>query len=99
VVVVLTRPRDYYRSPDDDMHFVRMLWPKHPRIAMALANRAGLYNWQLDLAKKYEREGKVLIVAPDDIGEMGTLTKDVDAIEGLYAKGLRDAFAIEEFLG
>lgn len=99
VVVVLTRPRDYYRSPDNDMHFVRMLWPKHPRIAMALANRAGLYNWQLDLAKKYEREGKVLIVAPDDIGEMGTLTKDVDAIQGLYAKGLRDAFAIEEFLG
>ena len=27
------------------------------------------------------------------------LTKDIDAIEGLYAKGLRDAFAIEDFLG
>lgn len=99
VVVILTRPRDYYRSPDGDMHFVRMLWPKYPRIAMALANRAGLYNLQLDLAKKYEREGKALIVAPDDISGMGTLTKDRDAIERLYAKGMRDAFAIEDFLG
>ena len=99
VVVILTRPRDGYRSPDADMNFVRILWPKYPRIAMALANRAGLYNFQLDLAKKYEREGKVLIVAPDDISGMGTLTKDIDAIEGLYAKGLRDAFAIEDFLG
>ena len=98
VVVVLTRPRDAYRSPDADMRFVRMIARRRPRIAEALANRAGLYNLQLDLAKKYEREGKVLIVAPDDIGNMKTLTKDVEAIEGLYAKGMRDAFAIEDFL-
>ena len=98
VVVVLTRPRDYYRKPDDDLVFARLLALKHPRAAEALVNRAGLYNLQLDLAKKYEREGRVLIVAPDDIGAMKTLTKDRDAIEGLYAKGLRDAFAIEGFL-
>ncbi len=99
VVVVLTRPRDAYRNQKDDMTVVRMLLPTRPRIAEALANRAGLYNMQLDMAKKYEREGKALIVAPDDIGDMKTLTKDLEAIEGLYAKGLRDARAIEEFLG
>lgn len=99
VVVILTRPRDYYRSPDNDIRFARLLAGKYPRIAEALANRAGLYNLQLDLAKKYERDGKALIVAPDSIGNMKTLTKDRAAIEGLYAKGLRDAFAIEDFLG
>ncbi len=99
VVVILTRPRDYYRDPEDDMAFVRLLLPRRPRIAEALANRAGLYNLQLDIAKKYEREGKVLILAPDDISGMKTLTKDRDAIETLYAKGMRDAFAIEDFLG
>ena len=98
VVVVLTRPRDYYRDAQKDMPFARLVAPQYPRIAEALANRAGLYNLQLDLAKKYEREGKVLIVAPDSIGDMKTLTKDRDAIEGLYAKGMRDAFAIEDFL-
>ena len=99
VVVILTRPRDSYRNQDDDMNFVRLLWPKYPRIAMALANRAGLYNMQLDMAKKHEREGRALIVAPDDIGGMKTLTTDREAIERLYAKGMRDAFAIGEFLG
>lgn len=99
VVVVLTRPRDQYRDPARDRAFARLLVPKHPRIAEALAMRAGVYNMQLDQAKKFEREGKVLIVAPDDIGDMKTLTKDLDAIEGLYAKGMRDAFAIEDFLG
>lgn len=99
VVVVLTRPRDFYRDPKDDMGPAKVLARKYPRIAEALANRAGLYNLQLDLAKKYERDGKALIVAPDDIGEMATLTKDLSLIEGLYAKGYRDAMAIEEFLG
>ena len=98
VVLILTRPRDQYRDPIDDLRFVRMLAPKRPRIAEALANRAGLYNLQLDLAKKYEREGKVLILAPDDISGMKTLTKDLNAIESLYAKGYADAFAIADYL-
>ena len=98
VVVVLTRPRDYYRDAKDDMRATRLLYPKYPRVSEALANRAGLYNLQLDLAKKYERDGKVLIVAPDDIGDMQTFTRDRAAIEGMYAKGYGDASAIERFL-
>lgn len=99
VVVVLTRPRDFRRSPDGDKRVARLLVRRYPRIAEALANRADLYNMQLDMAKKYEREGKALIVAPDSIGDMKTLTKDRETIEWLYAEGLRDAFAIEDFLG
>jgi len=99
VVVILTRPRDQYRTSERDRQFARLIAPSYPRIAEALCNRAGLYNLQLDVAKKYEREGKAIIVAPDSIGEMKTLTKDRAAIENLYAKGLRDACAIEEFLG
>lgn len=98
VVVILTRPRDQYRKPDRDRAFARALAFKNARIAEALSNRAGLYNLQLDLAKKYEREGRALIVAPDDIGDMKTLTKDRAAIEGLYAKGLADARAIASFI-
>lgn len=98
VVVVLTRPRDYYRTNDRDRVFARALARKYPRVAEALVNRAGLYNLQLDMAKKYEREGKVLIVAPSDIGNMKTLTKDIAEIERLYAKGLMDAWALESFL-
>ena len=98
VVVILTRPRDYYRDPKNDIRAARVVALKYPRIAQALMNRAGLYNLQLDLAKKHEREGRVLIVAPDDIGDMKTLTKDQAAIENLYAKGLVDARAIPAFL-
>lgn len=98
VVVVLTRPRDNYRSSAKDRRLARVVALKWPRIAEALVNRAGLYNLQLDLAKRYERQGKVLIVSPDTIGDMATLTKDKNEIEMLYAKGFRDALAIGDFI-
>ncbi len=91
VVVVLTRPRGFYRTNRNDARFARIIAPVYPRIAEALRNRAGLYNLQLDIAKKYEREGKAIILAPDSIGKMRTLTKDRSAIEDLYAKGFKDA--------
>lgn len=98
VVVVLTRPRDYRRDPSRDTRAARIVAMRYPRIAQALMNRAGLYNLQLDIAKRYEAEGRILILAPDDIGNMKTLTKDREAIENLYAKGLADAYAIPSFL-
>lgn len=99
VVVILTRPKAYRRTSSSDQKFAKIIRPVYPRIAEALTNRAGLYNLQLDLVKKYEREGKVLIVAPDSIGKMQTLTKDRSLIEGLYAKGYKDALKIVDYLG
>ena len=49
-----------------------------------------MYNTELALAKEYEKLGKVLIVAPDTIGNMKTLSKDKEAIEHLYLKGFHD---------
>ena len=63
-----------------------------------MGRRAIRYNTQLWLAKQYEKQGKVLIVAPDDIGGMSTLTKDRDMIEALYHKGYRDAEVIKDFV-
>ena len=98
VVVILTRPRDYYRDGKLESKTSLVIKNKYPLASEALANRHTVYNKQLDLCKKYEKEGKVLIVAPDDISGMGTLTKDKEQILKLYDKGFRDAEAIKEFI-
>ncbi|MBQ3301250.1 MAG: patatin family protein [Eggerthellaceae bacterium] len=98
VVLVLTRPLSSRRDPKKDALGARMLARSYPRAAEALANRADLYNFEVDQAKRYQEEGKLLIVAPDDIGKMDTLTKDKSAIADLYAKGYADAAAIESFV-
>ena len=45
-----------------------------------------------------EKEGKLLIVAPDDITGLKTLTKDKEILKALYRKGLADARAISDFI-
>lgn len=98
VVLILTRPKDFERSPDKDKLTCTLLKRKYSEAAATMGRRAIRYNTQLWLAKQYEKQGKVLIVAPDDIGGMSTLTKDRDMIEALYHKGYRDAEVIKDFV-
>ena len=98
VVVILTRPRDFYRDGKRESKTSVIIKRKYPLAAEALATRHVVYNKQLNLCKQYEKEGKVLIVAPDDISGMGTLTKDKEQLLKLYDKGYRDAEAIKEFI-
>lgn len=98
VVLVLTRPKNFSRSPDKDKLVSRLLSREYPQAAEAMRRRAIRYNTQLWLAKQYEKDGKVLIIAPDDIGDMSTLTRDPEMIGTLYRKGYRDARALRDFL-
>ena len=91
VVLILTKPKDTPRVPGHDPKFAAMVKHKYPKSAEALKNRYLTYNRQVAEAKELEKEGKVLIIAPDSIEGMSTLKRDPVAIEKLYQKGYRDA--------
>lgn len=97
VALILTRPRDDYRTAEKDIRMARFL-RKYPASARKMADRSTIYNEGLDLAKKYEAEGKVTIIAPADISGMKTLTKDRNAIAKLYSDGYEDAKVLDKFL-
>ena len=71
---------------------------KFPKSAEDLRQRARLYNEQLDLCKRCEKEGRVLIIAPYSTGRMKTLTQDKEAIKDLYRMGYQSADPIAEFV-
>jgi len=98
VVLILTRPKEYRRSPDRDKMAVRHLKRRYPLAAQTLMRRAETYNRELDHAIELERQGKVLIIAPDDIGKMKTLTKDLETIKALYYKGYEDGRKIMPYV-
>lgn len=98
VAVVLTRPRSEERVSDKDELFARFLNRSYPESARRLCERADKYNSQLDAVKTLEKEGKALIIAPDDIGNLKTLTRDIDQLKGLYRKGLVAAKALNDFM-
>ena len=45
-----------------------------------------------------EKEGKVLIVAPDDTYGVDTAKKTKEGLQALYEKGLADGAAIRDFV-
>ena len=99
VVVVLTRPRNFQRVQKSDERSARILRRKYPKASEQLLLRFEKYNRGVEFAKACEKEGKALIVAPDSIQGMNTLTKDRDSMDRLYRKGYADAAAIPAFLG
>jgi len=70
----------------------------YPKAAKAWATRGLTYNKQMNEVLKLEEEGKALIVAPIDIGNLKTLSQDHEAFDYLYKQGYEAADEIAEFI-
>ena len=97
LVVLLTRPAGFYRPLlGHDAMMGRML-RKWPNAYAALKRRSVRYNTDVAAIKAMEKEGKALLMAPSDIGGMGTLTRDKAAVERLYQMGYADGKKVLDF--
>ena len=67
LVLILTRPRDELHTPSIDSKAARLLKDKYPETAKKLFNRYNTYNESIEKAKALEKEGRLLIIAPDTI--------------------------------
>ncbi len=98
VVLILTKPENEIRNSVKEEKLAVMLNKRYPAIAESLRHRAELYNKSVKLAQKYAKQGKVLIISPDDTCGADTLKRDKEALERLYKKGLNDAQRILQFM-
>lgn len=98
VIVLLTKPENVLRTSERDEKIAARIRKKYPLAAERLCNRARQYNDSVALAKEYARQGKALIISPDDTCGVDTLTHDKEALRRLYEKGYSDGQKIKEFL-
>ena len=98
VVVILTKPQDVVRNSAKDEKIAACIRKKYPADAKKLCQRAQRYNESIAFAKEYAKQGKVLIIAPDDTCGVDTLKKDRMSLQNLYKKGYNDGKKIECFL-
>lgn len=98
VVLLLTKPENVRRTSEQDERLAARIRKEYPVAAEKLCHRAQLYNESVDKAQAYAREGKVLIVSPDDTCGVSTLSRDPDALRRLYEKGYADGQKIEAFI-
>ena len=98
IVLVLTRPKDVIREQHKDVAPARILRRSRPEAAERLLERYATYNTEVAVAKQYEAEGKVLILAPEVLYGLSTLSKTYEGLERMYRAGYGQAGRIAEFL-
>ncbi len=98
LVIILTKPIDTELKTMKNDVAARMIKNRYPNMVKALDTQLQKYSDNLVRALELQEEGKAIIIAPDDIFGMKTLTKDVDKLTALYKKGYSDAAKIKKFL-
>ena len=98
VILILNQLITKMRSPEEDIHLASRIRDQYPQAAQAVLSRAEKYNAGIQTAEKLSAEGKVMIIAPDDLCGVDTITKDREALDRLYRKGYSDGEKIKKYL-
>ena len=91
VIVVLTRPRHYRRKPDHVMQLIRKRYREYPEFVSAMENRAEVYNRDREALFQAEREGRLLVVAPESTLGVARTERDTEKLRLLWAAGYQGA--------
>ena len=91
VVVVLTRPRDYVRKPDKLMSMIRRTYKAYPNFVAAMENRAQRYNEDRERMFELEREGRLLVIAPETTCGVSRTERNTEKLRLLWGHGYQMA--------
>lgn len=98
-VVILTRPTNFRNNGKIDNFCAKVIRKNHPQISECLKVRHKLYNDAVEDILKLEKQGKCLVISPDDCCGVNTLSTEKQHLDMLYKKGYQNAERIIEFLG
>ena len=87
VVVILTRERDYRKEPDGSMRAIARTFKKNPAFVEAMTTRAQRYNQNREELFEAEKEGKVLVIAPEDTLGCSRTERDTEILRALWQQG------------
>ncbi|MDD7794060.1 patatin-like phospholipase family protein [Clostridium sp. 'White wine YQ'] len=89
-VVVLTRNAGYRKPSSKVSLFVRQKYRRYPNLLKALEGRSEVYNRQLELIEKLEKEGKAIVIRPSEKLQVERMTKNREKLVSLYKLGYED---------
>lgn len=65
-----------------------LLYRKYPEFVKAMRDRGEVYNRQLELVERLEREGKIMVIRPEKPLEVDRLERNPERLQRLYDEGL-----------
>ena len=92
-VLVLTRDITYRKRarPEFPRAVLRSVYRDYPKLVDAMMNRPDVYNSQLDLITRLEKEGKAVVVRPSSPLAVGRYEKNREKLLEIYKLGRKDA--------
>ena len=86
-VVILTQPLGYQKQPSKLMPLMRLSLREHPQFVKAMSERYVMYNRQLEFVAQAEKEGRCLVIRPDEKIPIGHISHDPEQMRRVYEIG------------
>ena len=91
VVLILSKPSlSALRQNPTELLIAKYIKNKYPASSKRLEDRINHYNESVALAKKYRDIGRLLILSPDNIDGVSTLSRRGNSLDKLYEMGYKD---------
>ena len=86
-VVILTQPEGYVKHRTKLMPLMRIGLRRYPEMIQAMDRRYLMYNRELEFVRQAEREGRCLVIRPDEKLPIGHISHDPEEMERVYQIG------------
>lgn len=89
LIVILSRERSYIKPSGGAEGMSSLAFRKYPDFAEALKNRSNMYNSQREELFELEKQGKALVIAPEDTKNWKRTENKAEKIREIYDKGYK----------
>ena len=104
VIVILTRNEGYRKKPISQgmARVYKRAYRSYPNLVRAIRTRSYMYNREMNLIDKLEREGRIFVLRPQ-VKPVSRIERDTDTLKGFYTHGYelmeKEYGRLQEYLG
>lgn len=89
-VIILTQNEGYRKEAPGYNKYLPLVMKKYPAVAEAMQCRHEVYNRQLELCENLEKEGKAIIIRPQEPVRVSRTGADLATLLALHDEGLKE---------
>ncbi len=99
IVVILTRERSYVKKPEKALDISGFLYRKYPEFRKTLENRTEMYNAAHHRLLELEKEGKIILIAPEiDTSDWKRTERRPEKIQEMYDIGYQTLMKYKDII-
>ena len=101
-VVILTQDKNYVKKPMNHEKAIKKILRKYPNVVQGVLNRHNMYNDQRKYVFEMQKQGKALVICPDEPLHCSTLNVSAEQQKDIYqigyTQGLEYIDKVKEFI-